>query len=165
LFRHTKNLQIWDRLIGEKLQRNPNGKYMLQANFERGLKWVIEQFYRFANIPHEVEIICGTRLSRSKAERAAQDLQLWANDLSFPFSIFVTMILQKNGQEKMSHDRFLKTDQVILQLGRGFDLLDNDNKLRTDSTLNVLGLESEMILKKEINRLQKISSDKDFLSE
>jgi hypothetical protein len=154
VFRTAKWVRMVDRHIGA------NAKLVgmdcpLPENYVRGLDWVTSCLASFSDKRRlsEVTIVTGYPLDlnsfgRSLVRKAYED---FVSALSTRFE--VRMILNLLDFGKLPHQRYLLTDQVALDMGRGYDPIDRSGKLR-DVSVSLLSA----------RELRKLTADYPFIS-
>ncbi len=140
LFRSAKHVKLFDRMLGHtftgRLRGTGGGRPVaLDDNYTRTLQWIFSQFLAHApRRPNSVfEVTCGleaNRLTPAEQAAAAAALRRFASDLSAHHGFQLTMIVKQEHAAALRHARFLFTDQVQLQIDRGFDLLRSDHRVR-----------------------------------
>lgn len=153
LFQYAKHVMLFDRMVGRKL-RKFEGRYEISKNYDRGLRWIFEQYMKYSEHKPSsyFEIICGLepRCAKDKGELMEDALQFWAQDRrdEFPGLPLIMSIKRERMDSQLNHDRYLITDQIAFSIGRGSDLLDDNGCLR-DIKIN---------LEKENNRSKIITA-------
>lgn len=127
IFRYSKHLKIFDRMIGRATVNN-NG--IIPDHYKETIEWLLEIFMRETSGRNGriFEIYCGfdTRFAdSSQINQSKKALEQFAQrlDNKCNFSIKVNIKKEEGLNEEMEHDRYLITDQIGLHIGRGCDLL------------------------------------------
>lgn len=152
IFRYAKWLDFYDRMIGDALIEGSYVKDRFPKNYRKTIEWILETFHRealFRVKTREIKIYCEINLYRLKIpscftesqkefarrdalEKAKKTINGFKDEmLGRGFSLIIE--LNKIPSEKalkMVHDRYIRTDQVALQIGRGFDLINKSSRIR-----------------------------------
>lgn len=143
LLRFTRNVKLFDRQIG-RLVKTPNSQ--VNGNYARTVRWILERFVTL--VPKDrrgiFEITTGIEAFSANAEQEVQGraevIYRFGQQLTEDFDHPVTIYVRKEGTDQNSggiqffqleHDRFMITDRASVQVGRGFDLLDERGRVRT----------------------------------
>lgn len=138
LFCHTKTVDFVDRNIGWFMKRQGEIPIGLSDNYERGLNWILQCYAdsKQGKPEHVFRIICGLGWREvSKRPVAAREvLKKWAQEKSESLKITVEVDVrkeEKDTQKTMPHERYMFTDKINLEIGRGADIVcEDDNFVR-----------------------------------
>ena len=142
VFKFSKSIKIIDRLIAGHISKDP---YELSGNYKNNLDYIAECISK-SNCKASVEIFTTIYLFKSVKAMNDQEKDNIIKTLD-NIDNFIDTINEKYGLDikcvygcgkgKLPHDRFLITDQIGLAIGRGFDLLDDEKKVR-DNTISII---------------------------
>ena len=136
VFRHATYVKIVDRNLGWYIDR-PNSR----SNYAWGILWVLQEWNRHAPGQSGTFQIY-TSFGRKQVEQHGQGyfeqlLKTWSMPLVSVYPDLTVNVLVEDNADRLPHDRFLLTNQITIEFGRGFDLLDDTNMIR-DNTLSTI---------------------------
>lgn len=111
---------------------------LMPDHYEITLEWIFQLFvqltqHRKGRVFEVYTGILDTRHSDSYAiAQAKKNLQTFASSMNRKYNFPFTIIIKKEtGLEKeIPHDRYLITDQIDIQIGRGYDFLFTDQQMK-----------------------------------
>ena len=140
VFRHAAYVDIYDRMTGRTLRRGSGINTVIESdmasNYRKSLEWLLRCFWNQssqASREREVNLYCeiNTNGLTLQQQREACEVMLSfereMKDQNMPIKIHLK---KADSVKKMPHDRYIKTNQIAFQVGRGVDLLRDDEKLR-----------------------------------
>lgn len=142
ILRYARNVKLYDRQIGRSVRAS---RPEVGENFSRTIRWILERFVTVVPADQRgvFEITTGIDAfsvdTEQEVEQRAWAVYRFGRDLERDFGHAVTVYVRKEGTERnnggmthnqLHHDRFLITDPISLQIGRGFDLLDSHQRVR-----------------------------------
>ena len=130
MFRYCKNIKILDRTFGNCIM---NRNMELKDNYKRGLTYILKMI-KNSNVNIDklsVEIYTSIRGTKDKEKQTQinQKIEDFLEELMNEYSLDITCYFKKPYAD-FAHDRYIFTDQIGVQIGRGIDLLDENGKLR-----------------------------------
>lgn len=185
VFRNAKQVVLIDKYPAKNMMR-VGGRVLMKKRWRDNLDWIIEQVgaYSIRTSPPGIIVYCEYHASKSITyEETSRSMMDWAHDWSQrtrPLSVKTEVIKadpkipeQKrqsdgNAKVRMTHARWLVTDQIILLIESGFDLLEmseeagGDQNAIRDSVVSRLAWEPE--LEAAINKIDSPSIGEDVLS-
>jgi hypothetical protein len=115
LFRDSKYVQILDRQMGLYFHGN-NG-------YEKTLEWMLKVFIRESNSKkRDIFEVHTSKPSSPSNLQHLKDLEAKLQGLHPKFRFHL------KSKQDLPHDRYLRTDQIKITIGRGLDLLDTNDK-------------------------------------
>jgi hypothetical protein len=135
VFRYARHVKIFDRQIGRSARAAVLGSAKSFAGFERSLDWLVECFGGISTRTNGATFEIHTEVppgDASPAREAARRLLATEERWAEAGGVRARFIIKASGPGgvEMNHDRFLFTDQIRLQFGRGFDLLTPSHRVR-----------------------------------
>lgn len=162
IVRLSRRVLILDRWIGRSMFRR--GHVKLQGSYAGVLEWIVYRFSRMSFAADGVTIVTeipseldgGVLIAEESMLEGAAGLRGFGKRLQNTYGVEVDFDLRVSSghASHMQHDRFLRTDQVCLFLGRGFDFVRPDSTLK-DSVVGVMNEDSWRKLWKATSRLPK----------
>lgn len=121
---NANTIQIWDRLLGSKWG----------DNFDYNMKLFIEYIESITKYPESIklEIHCEQPSGRL-GETIIDDLNSYRIGKISNIEIKVYFY----NPRKLSHQRFLITDQIAIDIGRGVDLIDKNTGKNRDTSISI----------------------------
>ena len=112
IFRDTENVTLYDKQAGD----------YFNENYKATVKWFLKVYLDYSKSPKSgtFELHIGKLKTGSKGQERKQLLCEFEREMQNIYPAF--KVVHKS---HFSHDRFVGTDQVEIDIGRGFDLLDN----------------------------------------
>ncbi len=107
LFRSTENVFLFDRQMGQYINSNPG--------YKATIKWLLQVFKEHSRSPHDG--LFELHIDQAKKPDFLNAFEQEMRSLHPGFGVRLN--------SHYEHDRFLRTDQVEIAIGRGFDLLQN----------------------------------------
>jgi hypothetical protein len=149
IFRHAQSIALVDRWVGRSLLRDQNCT-SIPRNYRRGVQWILDQIAQHnSSVMPTVELYCG--LDSQDAHRIAMATRLlktWREELAdryreqFQFGLYVK---KETREHQLEHDRYVITDQIGLAIGRGLDILCDNNLTLRDTTISVLPMPGQLV--------------------
>lgn len=129
VFRAAKTVRMVDRYIGNAEQAGL--AYRVPENYARGLRWVAECLAKYSDRERFVEatVVSQYQSGLNRAGRSIVDETYSAFVAELRGQLGVSIGVQLVDPGRLPHNRYLITDQVALDIGRGYDLLDRKGKL------------------------------------
>jgi hypothetical protein len=138
LFRYTKTVKVFDRWIGGSYDHENHRR------FRESIAWLYHVFSDCSKVTgrRRFEVTTGVVLPSAnsyaatqewqRARAAARELAAFAKreqEARSDNPTFTIVVKQdSHGEAGLEHDRYLSTDQTLLLISRGFDLLRKDGK-------------------------------------
>ena len=134
VFRHASFIRIVDRWVGRSLV-TPEGEEDGLANYRRTLTWICELIKSSAHdCPQRLEILTGVDrgpLDMRALQKVVADFGKMGCDLQHSTGLEIAFDIRlETRRQKLQHARYLVTDQVVLLIERGFDLLWDDKRMQ-----------------------------------
>lgn len=112
IFRDTENVTLNDKQAGD----------YFNDNYKATVKWFLKVYLDYARSPKNgtFELRIGKLKTGSQGQKRKQLLCEFEREMKEMYPAFKVVY-----KSHFSHDRFIGTDQVQIDIGRGLDLLDN----------------------------------------
>lgn len=146
IFRHAKYVRLHDRYPGSNLTRKDNC-IIIRPRWQASLDWIVNQvkLHSRQSPPPEIDIFCeyggrGPKKGSISFAEAENGFETWTQSMKNATGLTVRVHLSNPGmgQEKQKHRRLLVTDQIVLLVERGFDLLTLSKEEIEDVVITVL---------------------------
>lgn len=177
LFRNATRVKLIDGQLGKSLstafRKNPSTFHNrvdlkdLVPNYAFGLEWIFEQFLKHSRRPRHFELLTTLNV-RGYGQRTPEvvtdlrntvaPLRRVAQRLSqqHHFELRIDVLLPTR-DTVFRHDRFLITDQTMITIGRGIDLLDpRTRRVRDVLMVQLSAADAARKLDTEIRRLDRL---------
>lgn len=154
IFRYCKHIKILDRMFGNHIN---DCRLEINNNYKRGLENIICMIKNSNNSYNKLNIEIYTSIY-PKAINISQKIEIinnFINELSTKYNINIKCYFKEQYGE-VSHDRYIFTEQIGIQIGRGIDLFEEDGKLRK-TTISIVDNPEKRKLETEIKTLANIN--------
>jgi len=135
VLRYAKHVALIDGHIGLATTKGTGAVPTIPNNYRDTLEWIYRLFRDISDEsrPRTFEIYCGVddRTEASRTLDSVEALRTFARmtgSESLPIQVHVKL---NTASRRFPHDRFLVTNQTALQIGRGFDLLNRNGRIRS----------------------------------
>lgn len=147
VFRTAKWVRAIDRLIGSKACKKDGSFEVPPENFRRGLEWVVSRLAKHSDSSRLKELTVVTEHPRGLNAFQRQLLEKQYQDFATRLRGQRMFAVKVKLQDPLTlpHNRYLMTDQVVLDVGQGFDLVNESGRLRE--------LSVSLVSRSEFNRL------------
>lgn len=158
IFRYAKDVDLVDRNIGRTTTQKPFGP---KQNYTSTLKWIFEEAAHVSSSQLcTITIYTGTMGSEDKGLEVYAAWQDWlsgtCSHLDLKFKVNFCLFREQNNAE-LPHARYLFTDQVALEIERGFDLLKRGNEIAMrDVEITVLDRSRRDSILTEVRQLRRL---------
>ncbi len=133
IFKHSCKVQIYDRYIGRASVEN--------EGYKNTLKWLVEFYKDCSNSDNKIfEIYTGVGFRNkeqteedwlSRVSEIRNNIVLTRNELSSIMPESCDFYLAKEGgRDTLNHARYIRTDQALICIESGLDLLQKNNRIR-----------------------------------
>jgi len=134
LFATAKHVRIFDKQIGREFTEAAAGRGPA-STFRETIKWLLGLYAthstrRAGGVVEVYSVIDGRDLRDTDKASVAALVNAFETALRRSLGIPVDLRFKLSPRGAATHDRYLFTDQVRIQIGRGFDLLRRDGMIR-----------------------------------
>jgi hypothetical protein len=158
LFKYAKSIKIVDRMFADHI----NDTSMELDNYKKGIESLIKIICEanvkssgllleiYSSFTYNENSSLGTELARCKIT----NINSYIQTLNKTHNINLKCLFKK-GFNDMPHDRFILSNQIGIQIGRGIDIVNFNNKLR-DNTISILEFNDRNDIEKFVRSLDNI---------
>lgn len=127
IFRYCKSIKILDRMFGNHIRDN---RMELRDNYKRGLKHIIQMIKNVNININKLNIEIYTSIQQTeKRKYKIEIIEQFIEDLNDEYGLNIKCYFKEPYRE-FNHDRYIFTEQIGVQFGRGIDLFDENERLR-----------------------------------
>jgi hypothetical protein len=134
VLRFPSRVTMYDRQIGRSTQQaaqQSGPATAVRDSYSLTIDWICRA-YRVLGGIGPITIVTGVRTDEPSANDAKRALEAFERGIRGRWGANITVVIVGETRTlALRHERFLVTDQVGLQVGRGFDLLYTDAQMRT----------------------------------
>lgn len=155
ILKYPKVIKIIDRVFASHMQNN---EYEINKNYKNGLKNIIRiikenninknvkvELYVAFNIDfsNDIQVTIGKKMIKA--------IERFINDIKQEYSINLECYY-KEDYYKLTHERYILTSQIGLEIGRGLDYMNTKGKLR-DINISLLSKEQKRKIDSKVRML------------
>lgn len=170
-FRDSKHVKIIDRYIGRSVVSGKKGsikvKNKLDTPYQETIRWLIDVFYKRTcrKKDRSFEIYTGIIMSQRLSESDCSKISVALKDIEesfskdYPFPIRIIVKKERSAQDnnkigpEMPHDRYLITDQIGINVGRGFNLFRSGDPDVRDVHIKIVQEKAKNKVSAEVRKL------------
>ncbi|MGY5268261.1 hypothetical protein [Paraclostridium bifermentans] len=154
IFKYCKHIKILDRMFGNHIK---DFGLEVSDNYKIGLENIVSMIKNSNNNCDKLNIEIYTSIypSAKNVQQKIQIINNFIDNLRTQYSVNINCYFKKQ-YGKLSHDRYIFTDQIGVHIGRGIDLFEADGKLRK-TTISIVDNQEKRKLETEIKTLSDIN--------
>lgn len=140
IFKYASYVDIFDRMSGQSLRQGSGISTIIsddiRDNYRKNLEWIVKTFWEkseLKEVERSIELYCAINpcgLSEEHIQQACEVMCAFEKKMKGQGLPIKVHLKKETDDKKMPHDRYIKTDQIAFQIGRGIDLLNNEGKIR-----------------------------------
>lgn len=157
IFKYAKSIKIIDRVLGYHIDNHPGE---LSENYRRGLELIIKSIVE-SSLKKELLIDIYTTLCLSvnilHIDETRENIVAFICYLEKKFSTKINLFFKGDLDSKFVHDRFIVTNQISIQIGRGIDIVSENGMIR-DTVISLVNNPGNFMF--NINTLPDIGGNK-----